>query len=716
MRKELLVMKSFLHRALQLRIAHHISHISFCLLLAASCSLLLAQTKRPIELEDLFRTKRVSDPQLSPDGEWVAYTVTVVEKEANRTNSDIWISSAEGGGTARQLTNSPRHDRHPRWSPDGKSIAFESNRGGSFQLYRVGAEGGEPIQVTTISTEATQPVWSPDGKHLAFVSAVFPEFSDKPFAESDLLNKNTQDSRDNSKVKGRIMTKLLYRHWDSWVDDKRQHIFIVPADGIGAARDLTPGDRDAIPTSSTFSEGDDFDFSPDGKELAFTATPLPVREEAWSTNHDIYSVNIATGEQKQITTNRAADGFPRYSPDGKYIAYRAQARAGFEADRWQLMLYDRAKGTMRSLTNSFDSNVGAMVWSKNSRMLYFDSEEKGNKPLWSVSTKGDDVKKIVENAVYGDVNISSNGKMLVFSMQKLTRPIEIYSSSSDGKNLRQLTRVNGDLFSQLTFTEPEHVWFTGANGDKVQMWIIKPAIFDATKQYPLVFWVHGGPQGAFMNSWSSRWNPQVWASQGYVLALPNPRGSTGFGQKFTDEISRDWGGKVYEDLMNGLAYMEQLPYIDTTRMAAAGASYGGYMMNWFNGHTDKFKTLVTHDGVFNFYSMYGTTEEVWFDEWEHGIPWETPDFDKFSPHKYAANFKTPMLVIHNELDYRVPLNEGQQLFTTLQRKGIASKFLYFPDEGHWVLKPGNSELWHKTIFEWLNGYLKPEASPKSDTQ
>jgi dipeptidyl aminopeptidase/acylaminoacyl peptidase len=348
-----------------------------------------------------------------------------------------------------------------------------------------------------------------------------------------------------------------------------------------------------------------------------------------------------------------------------------------------------------------------MVWAADSKKLYFDAEEKANKPIWSVSIKGDDVVKIVDNAVNGDENVSSNGKMLTFSHVSFTRAAEIYTASSNGKNFIQLTHVNDELFSQLAFTEPEYVWFTGANDAKVQMWIIKPPAFDATKKYPLVYWVHGGPQGAFLNSWSSRWNPEVWVAQGYVIAMPNPRGSTGFGQKFTDEISRHWGGKVYEDVMNGLAYMEKLPYIDTTRMAAAGASYGGYMMNWLNGHTDKFKTIICHDGVFNFYSMYGTTEEVWFDTWEHGTPWETADFDKYSPHKFAANMKTPTLIIHSELDFRVPLTEGQQLFTTLQRKGVPSELLSFPDEGHWVLKPANSELWHKTIFGWLANYLKP---------
>ncbi|MHB1049241.1 MAG: dipeptidyl-peptidase 5 [Bacteroidota bacterium] len=662
-----------------------------------------SQTQRPMQLEDLFTIQRVGDPQLSPDGKTIAYTITVVNKEANSTNSDIWLVPVTGGKSS-QLTNSSKHDRHPRWSPDGKTILFESNRNGSMQIYAISVSTGETKQLTNISTEASGAVWSPDGKMIAFMSAVFPEFSDKPFEEAEKLNKEKQAARDNSKVKARIMTKLLYRHWDSWVDDKRQHLFVMNSDG-GNIRNVTPGDRDAVPTSMTFSAGDDYDFSPDGKLLAYTATPVPVREEAWSTNHDIYTVDLVTGERKQITDNKAADNYPRFSPDGKYIAYRAQFRPGFEADRWQLMLYDRASGKTKSVTPKFDTNVDAFSWSSDSKTVYTSAEEKANQPLWSIGIDGT-IKKIFDNAYNGDVNISADGSTIVFSHQTMSRPVEIYAANSDGASPKKLTGVNDVIFSHIEFSEPEYVWFTGANGAKVQMWIVKPPFFDSKKKYPLVYWVHGGPQGAFGNSWSYRWNQQLWAAQGYVLALPNPRGSTGFGQKFTDEISRDWGGKVYTDVMNGLAYMEKLPYIDKTKMAAAGASYGGYMMNWINGHTDKFKAIVNHDGVYNFYSMYGTTEEVWFDEWEHGIPWETKDFDKFSPHKYAKNFKTPMLIIHNELDFRVPVGEGMQVFTTLQRKGIPSKFLYFPDEGHWVLKPQNSELWHTTIFDWLEEYLK----------
>jgi dipeptidyl aminopeptidase/acylaminoacyl peptidase len=678
------------------------------LFLAGSALVAQAADQRPMRIEDLLQAKRLSDPQISPDGKWVAYTVTEVDEPENRTNSDIWLISIRGG-EARPLTQSPKHDRHPRWSPDGKWIAFESNRGGDFQVYLIRVDGGEAVKLTSLSTEAQQPVWSPDGKYLAFVSAVFPEFSDQPFSKSDVANKKKLDDREKSKVKARIITELLYRHWDSWVEGKRQHLFVVPMkDGAAAGdpRDVTPGDHDAIPTSDTFSAGDEFAFSPDSRFLAYTATPLPTREEAWSTNHDIYEVNLETGELRQITTNPAADGCPRYSPDGKSLAYRAQSRPGFESDRWQLMLYDRATGARRSLTADFDSWVESFVWAPDSQTLYLEAEEKASKPVWSVSVQGGPVKRVFEGAANAEIVVAPDGKTLVFSHQSLSRPAEICRVSTSGGPLQFLTHANDALFSQISMAEPESVWFDGAAGARVQMWIIKPPHFDANRKSPLVFWVHGGPQGAFLDSWSYRWNPQLWAAQGCVLALPNPRGSTGFGQQFVNEISRDWGGKVFTDLMNGLAYIEHQPYVDANRMAAAGASFGGYMMNWFQGHTDKFKTLVTHDGVYDFWNMFGATDEVWFDEWEHDIPWQTDQFDRFSPHRFAANFKTPNLIIHNELDFRVPVTEGFSLFTTLQRKGIPSKLLSFPDEGHWVLKPQNSALWHHTIFDWLAEYLK----------
>ncbi len=673
-----------------------------------SVTYLSAQTKRPMELADMFKIRRVSSPAVSPDGKWIVYTITTSSLEANKNTSDLWLIPALGG-TSRQLATHPANDRDAAWSPDGKWIAFESTRSGSSQIWLVGPEGGEPKQFTHISTEASQAVWSPDGKWIAFVSEVFPENSDKPFSESDALNRKRVDDLANGKVKAKVFTGLLYRHWDSWVDGKRKHIFVQPVDG-GDPKDLTPGDRDAVPTSSTFSAGIDYAFSPDSKEIAYTATPVPLHEQAWSTNHDIYTVSVAGGTPKQITANPAADGFPRYSADGKYIAYRAQVTPGFEADRWQLMLFDRASGETRRLTEKFDSGVEAETWSPDSKRLFFEAEDKGIVPIYTVSINGDDVKKMFDKNTNHDLKISRDGKSIIFTHTSAVRPAELYSIGVDGKNPTQITKENENLFAMLDIPIPESVWYTGDGGTKVQAWIFKPPSMVNGKKYPLVYLVHGGPQGAWLDAWSYRWNPALWAAQGYVIMAPNPRGSTGFGQRFTNEISGDWGGKVFVDLMNGVDYAEKLPYVDKDDKAAAGASFGGYMMNWFQAKAvGRFKTLVTHDGVYNFDSMYGTTEEVWFDEWDHGgTPWDKPEeYAKFSPNRYAKNFKTPNLIIHNELDFRVPLGEGMQLFTTLQRQGVPSKMLYFPDEGHWVLKPANSELWHKTVFEWLSQYLKP---------
>lgn len=674
-----------------------------------------AAEKRPLTLDDMFTLKRVSDPQVSPDGRHVVYVVTEVLKAENRTQSHLWLADTTGGGL-RQLTSSAKNERHPRWSPDGRWIAFESNRAGDdYQIFVLPIAGGEARQITSLATGASSPMWSPQGDQLAFVSEVFPEFSDKPFAEADKLNKEKLAARETSKVKARIVTQLLYRHWDSWVEGKRQHLFVVPVKegaAAGEPRNVTPGDNDAVPTSSTFSAGEEFTFSPDGKSLVFTAPGLPTREQAWSTNHDLWLVDLATLQRRQLTSAPGAEGYPRFSPDGRTLAYRAQERSGFEAERWQLKLLDLATGQSRAITGQWDRSAEAFVWAPDGRKLYFTAQDAGLEPVWAVDARPDATPARVTTGggVFSNLSLTSDGGVLVFAHQSATRPNEVEAmnlvGSTDAVAPRALTKTNADLLAGVELPSLESVTVSGAGGTPVQMWLLKPPGFDATKKYPLVFWVHGGPQGAWMDAWSTRWNPQIWAAQGYVIALPNPRGSTGFGQKFTDEISRDWGGKVFTDLMACMDWLEQQPFIDAKRAAAAGASYGGYMMNWFQGHTDRFRTLITHCGVFNFSSMYGTTEEVWFEEWEHGIPWETPEFDKFSPHKFAANFKTPNLIIHNDRDFRVPLNQGMELFTTLQRRGVPSKLIMFPDEGHWVLKPQNSELWHQEIFAWLAEYLK----------
>lgn len=660
---------------------------------------------RPMKVEDLFQFKRVADPQMSPDGKTVVYVITTVDLPANKTAASLWLVATDGGAP-RQLTNAGKKDRHPRWSPDGKSILFESNRSGENQLWSINVNGGEAKQLTTISTEAGTGIWSSDGQWIAFVSAVYPEFSDKPFAESNALNKKRKEEISANPVKARVFSKLFYRHWDDWVEDKRQHMFVMPAAG-GEPRDVTPGDRDSYPTSTTFSIGDDFTFSPDSQSLIFTA--VPTRDEAWSTNYDICKVPIRGGKVETLTSgNLAADGAPCYSPDGRLLAYRAQRQPGFEADRWEIMVMDASGGKPRSVTADFDSSPNEIVWGADNQTIYFTADEAGMTPLYGVNIKDGKVQKVASGHVRASPSISRDGQQISYTLAAMSHPPEVYLTKIGG-DTRNLSKANEKFLSELDLPSPESVSVPGAGGTPMQMWILKPPGFDAKKKWPLVYLVHGGPQGAWEDAWSNRWNAEIWAAQGYVIAMPNPRGSTGFGQKYVNEISGDWGGKCYEDLMAGLAYLEKQTYIDTERMASAGASFGGYMMNWFQGHTTKFKTLITHCGVYNFDSMYALTEELWFDEWEHGgPPWVNRDsYEKYSPHRFAKNFKTPMLIIHNDLDFRVPVAEGLQLFTTLQRLGIPSKMINFPDEGHWVLKPANSAYWHKEIFAWLAKYVAP---------
>jgi dipeptidyl aminopeptidase/acylaminoacyl peptidase len=696
-----------------------------------------AADKRHMALDDLFCFKRVSDPQISPDGKTVAYVLTTVDLPGNKSSSSIWLASTSPG-TPRPLTNTTKKDSHPRWSPDGKRILFESNRSGDGQLWVIDVNGGEAQQLTTISTEAGGGMWSPDGKRIAFVSAVYPEYSAKLFAESDALNKSRKEEAEKSPVKAKVFTRLFFRHWNEWVEDKRQHLFVIEfkpenqgRPSAGAPRDVTPGDRDANPTSDTFATTDDFTFSPDGKYLLFTAPPA--KNEAWSTNYDICRVPVAGGAMECLTKdNPAADGAPKFSPDGKWLAYRAQQRPGFESDRWQLMVVNTdASGKFQSkphsLTADFDSWVEEFVWSGGSVTkreevtityddeIFFVAQKATQSPYFIVNVKNGMIQQGVHSkdgglGTYHGLSMSPTG-ILAYTRASLQGPPEAYCFGymNPALGTRNLSQANSTLLEELDLPRPESVTVEGAGGTPMQMWILKPPGFDPKKKWPLAFLVHGGPQGAWEDGWSFRWCPELWAAQGYVVALPNPRGSTGFGQKYIDEISGDWGGKCFDDLMAGLAYLEKQPYIDSERMAAAGASFGGYMMNWFQGHTTKFKTLITHCGVYNFDSMYALTDELWFDEWEHGgPPWENREsYEKFSPHRFVKNFKTPMLIIQNDLDFRVPVAEGLQLFTTLQRLGVPSKMINFPDEGHWVLKPANSAYWHKEVFAWLAKYAPP---------
>ena len=726
------------------------------MLAVAAASTGAAADKRPMQVDDMFKFKRVADPQVSPDGTLVVYQLTTVDADANKSSTALWLAATDGKTPPRQLTSpSGKKDTHPRWSPDGKTLLFESTRPGTPQLFAIDLAGGEARQLTAISTGAGTAVWAPDGKHVAFVSAVSAEFSTLPFAESDAKNKAKDAEREASPVKARVSDKLFHRHWDSQVDNKRQHLFVCGADGKDV-RDVTPGDRDAYPTSTTFSVGDDFTFTPDSKHVVFTA--VPDKGEAWSTDHNLCRVpldNTATEWPSLTSDNKGADGSPRFSPDGKKLAWRSQKRAGYEADKWDIKVVAvkpdgtfagepkvltagkvvelRPAGPPMNDSKPFqtdrDVSVSEIAWGRD--CIAFIADEDGATSLFHVTLDGEIRYGIHHGRMTGGqgpkqgqlgaLSCSRDGSVWMHTVAHMTTPPFLRGVRFTGDEINTGLAVigtggiehNTDLRGQLDLPKPESVKVKIEDGE-MQMWVLKPPGFDPAKKWPVVYLVHGGPQGAWEDGWSYRWNPQVWAAQGYVVALPNPRGSTGFGQKFVDQISGDWGGKCYRDLVAGVEYLKAQPYIDASRMGSAGASFGGYMQNWFavSPVAKEFKCLITHCSVWNFESMWGTTDELWFDEWEHqGLPWEKPGaYAEFSPHKKAAElakYKVPMLVVHNDLDFRCPIGQGHELFTALQRQGVPSRFVNFPDEGHWVLKPQNSKFWHKEVFGWLTKYVPP---------
>jgi dipeptidyl aminopeptidase/acylaminoacyl peptidase len=689
-------------------------------------------TKRPFTFEDMMKLKRVGAPVPSPDGKWVVFDCVDVDLEANTRSSHLWIVAANGPAAAgRRLNPTPNHEERPRFSPDGKRLIWTSKATDPTQIWICdfdsgnGVLVGKPHQVTELSTGADGGIWSPDGKNIVFVSAVYPD------CKNDACNKQRDEELKKSKVKAKVFSRLFYRHWSAFTEFKRSHLFVQSAEalvsgaGNGTAagtaattpRDLTPGDHDVPP----FNLGgqDMYAISPDSQEVAYTSNIDEV--EAISTNNEIFIVPISGGTAQKISTSPGADTMPLYSPDGKYLAWRSQARAGFEADKWRLLLQDRQSRKTRDLTEKFDRSVGSFAWKPDSTALLFAAEDHGGAPIFGVSLGTEPSRPVGGGApeLQAD-DLVFGGDMLFFTRMSASAPNEIWRMDPTSKNelatysldsaLKRVTHMNDALLSQIDMQPLESFTSKGANDEEVQGFMVKPPGFDPKKKYPLKFLIHGGPQGAWGNEWTYRWNAELFAASGnYVVVMINFHGSTGYGQKFTDSISGDWGGKPYVDLMKGLDYVEKTyPFIDKNREAALGASYGGYMANWILGHTNRFKCIVSHDGMFNTESAYGTTEELWFPEWEFkGPPWKNRElYWKSSPHLFADKFKTPTLVVHGQNDYRLDVSEGFQLFTTLQRLKIPSKFLYFPDEGHWVLKPQNSQLWYKTVNDWVDQWCK----------
>jgi dipeptidyl aminopeptidase/acylaminoacyl peptidase len=668
------------------------------LLLLAACAIVFAQ-KKPFDVNALMELKRIGDPQISPDGKLVAFTVQTVDVAANKKPVQVWIVPLEGG-SPRQITHDGEANQRPRWSPDSKRIAYVSDRGGSSQIWMMDPDGGNARQITNLVTEADGQLFSPDGKNLVFASEVYPEC-----AADDACNKKNLEAEKASKTKARIYTDLLFRHWNAWRGKRRSHLFVMPVAG-GTVRDLTPGTRDVPPFS--LGGSDDYDISPNGQEVCYSMNADPV--EATSTDTDLYVVSIAGGPAVKITITPGADSNPRYSPDGKYIAWRAQLRGGYESDRWRLMTLERSSGKVTNLTESLDRWVNSFTWSPESGSIFFTTNDRGRQAIQVIPVAGGAARVVASgDSELDDMQLTRNGKTMVYTQQSGVSPVEIYSASSSGGATVPLTHLNDQTLADYQMTPLEEFWVDGAEGAKVQSFMVRPPNFTPGRKYPVMMLIHGGPQGFWGHAWTYRWNAQVFAAAGYVVVMPNPRGSTGYGQKFIDEINNDWGGRAFDDIMAVADHIvSDVPFADGSKMGAAGGSYGGYMIDWILGHTQRFKALVTHDGVYNLVSEFGATEELWFPIWEYGgTPWDKPEnYAKWSPNNSVQEFHTPTLVIHGEQDFRVPYNQAIELFTALQLQKVPSKLLIFPDEGHWVLKPQNSILWYKTFIDWMDFWVK----------
>lgn len=672
-----------------------------------------ATGSHPFGVQDMVRMERLGDAVVSPDRKQAVFTVRKWDPETNQATTNLWHLSLPGGAARRLTDATGQAEVSPVWSPDGTTVAFVTGRSGTRQIWTVAAAGGEPKQLTSFPIDVDNLRWSPDGQHIAFSAEVYPELGMAETAARD-----AEKAKDP--VKAMKFDRLMIRHWDAWFDGKRNHLFVVPVKSTsgggwevaGPARDLMPGVDGDCPVKP-FGGADEFAWSPDGQELAYT-TQLGT-DAAWSTDLNLFVVSVRGGPAKGITTdNQATDTGPIYSPDGATIAYRAMARPGFESDRLRVKLYDRASGKTRTLTEAWDRSPSSLSWTPDGRSLLATASEAARQKIFAIDARTGSVRPLIEGHYNTGVtclsaSLDEPGATLLFGQDSLNSPLELHSAGVDGKKIQRLTHFNDERMKQVQTSTPAEFHFPGALGEQVQAWLLKPVGFQPGKKYPVAMVIHGGPQGAIEDHFHYRWNPQAFAGAGYAVLAINFHGSTGFGQAFTDSISGDWGGKPFQDLMLGLDYaLSHYDWLDEKRVGALGASYGGWMINWINGHTDRFRCLVNHDGGFDEYANYFTTEELWFPEWEfRGVPWEKPElFDKFSPSRYVANWKTPTLVIHGARDYRLIDAEGIATFTALQRRGIPSQFLYFPDENHWVLKPKNSIVWHETILAWLEKWLR----------
>jgi dipeptidyl aminopeptidase/acylaminoacyl peptidase len=673
------------------------------LALAVPASVVTAAENHPFTVHDLLAMERISDPEPSPQGDKVAFELRTTDLEANKGRYDLWLVNTDGTGLIR-LTSDPAADNNPRWAPDGKSLYFLSTRSGSSQVWRLPVGGGDPVQITRLPLDVSNLTVSPDGSRLAFSLDVFVD------CPTLACTRERQDAQAKKKSSGRIYQggAGFFRHWDTWSEGQRSHLFVMPVAG-GEPVDVARG-LNADTPSKPFGGTEEYTFTPDGRSIVFAARNVGA-QEPWSTNLDLFlaPVDGSAPPHDLTAANTATDNLPAFSPDGKTLAWLAMSRPGFEADRLRIKLMDLASGRQRTLAEEWDRSPEGLQFSSDGRTLYATAEDVGQVPLFAIDVATGKVTKLVAQGHVRTPRLA--GGRIVFGRDDLRTPVELFTARLDGTGVQQITHVNAGRVAAVRMGEPEQFSFPGAGGDTVYGWTVKPAGFEPGKKYPIAFLIHGGPQGSFNNEFHYRWNAQAYAGAGYGVVMIDFHGSTGYGQAFTDAIRMDWGDKPLVDLQKGLeAAVARYPWLDGDRACALGASYGGYMINWIAGNwPDRFRCLVVHDGIFDQRMMYYGTEELWFPEWENDGPyWQSAaNYEKYNPANFVERWKTPTLVVHGGLDYRVPDNQGIATFTTLQRRSIPSQFLYFPDENHWVLKPANSILWHDTVLAWLDRWLQP---------
>lgn len=664
--------------------------------------------QHPFTVHDLVAMERVSDPQPSPDGDRVAFVITTMDLEANKGRRDVWLVGTDGSG-AQALTTDPANDWSPRWAADG-TLYFLSSRSGSAQVWRWDFAGASAVQVTDLALDVASLKVGPGGAALYLGMAVFPDCEDSIPCTAARF-----EERAAAKTSGMIFDQIFIRHWDTWKDGTRNHVFRVPIGdhgAAGAAVDLMQGVDGDCPTLP-WGGDEDYTISPDDSTLVYTAKVVNGSEETWSTDWDLWAVPTSGSKAARGLTdaNQAWDSSPAFSPDGKTLAYLAMARPGYEADRRRVVVMTWPDGSPRTLTENWDRSPGDLAWAPDGSAIYASADNVGNHSIFKIDPKDGMVSAVLTRHTNSAPRPLADGR-LVFTQDSLVSPVELYVLPSDGGDPAPITHINDERVASIAFGEYKQFSFAGANHDEVFGYFIYPVDRDPTRKYPLAFLIHGGPQGSFDDHWHYRWNPQIYAAHGYATVTIDFHGSTGYGQDFTDAINGDWGGAPFEDLMKGLdQVLRSHLWIDPERMAAAGASYGGYMINWVQGQTDRFKALVCHDGNLDEYMAYFDTEELWFPEWEHGgTPWDNPEgYRKHSPVNHLKNWKTPELVVHGALDYRVVDTQGLATFNALQRLGVPSRLLYYPDENHWVLKPLNSIQWHEVVLEWMDRWTAPAA-------